>query len=79
MEPRKKVWFAFGFSLVAYAYLMVTYEEPEKCSRTVYASDVSRWIDEVGGQVDYTGGKWYNKDGVLIATSATEDSDLCVK
>lgn len=79
MEPKKKVWLAFGISVFAYAYLMVTYEEDTDCKRTVYASEVTRWIDENGGQVDYRNGKWFNSGGKLIGTSATEDSDVCAK
>lgn len=71
---------ALGITATAVIYTVATGEDPyADCSKVIYASDVSRWIDDNGGQVDYTGGNWYDKTGKLIGTSLTEDSDVCAK
>lgn len=71
---------AIGFTATVGIYALVAGEGfYEDCDRIIHASDANRWIDENGGQVDYTGGKWYDKTGKLIGTSATEDSDICAK
>lgn len=71
---------AIGITVTAGIYTVVASEDHyANCDRTVYASDVTRWIDDNGGQVNYNNGKWYNMAGDLIGTSATEDSDVCAK
>lgn len=77
----KTIKVLIGFIVITGAYAIATGGDAgRECDgRTIYASDVNRWIDANGGKVDYTGGKWFNMAGELIGTSATEDSDICAK
>lgn len=68
-----KLLIAIGLAVGAYA--VATAED--ECTDMVYASDVPLWIAEHGGQVSYVKGNWYDRDGVLIGTSAMEDTDIC--
>lgn len=56
--------------------LSVSKCDTTQCAETIYASDVSRWLDSYGGKIDYRDGVWY-ADGVAIGVSPTEDSDVC--
>ena len=70
-----------GFIAITGAYAIATGGNAgQDCEgRTIYANQVSRWIDSHESKVDYTEGKWFNSNGELIGTSATEDSDICEK
>lgn len=69
-----------GFIVATGAYAIATGGNAgQDCDRTIYASQVPQWINTIGGQVNYTEGKWYDKNGILIGTSANEDSDICEK
>ena len=78
MSMRVRVWIAFIISIFAIAYITATYEKPV-CKKTVYASDVSRWLMTQHQFIRYDSGEWFDGKGRLIGTSATEDSDVCVK
>jgi len=77
MSKTAKIFIGFIASIATYT--IVVGNDTSDCARTIYASDVSRWIDETGGPVDYRDGKWYDQTDKLIGTSATEDSDICAK
>jgi hypothetical protein len=62
-------------ALLATGYVVSTSED--ECTDIVYASDVPLWIADHGGQVSYESGNWYDRTGLLIGTSANEDSDIC--
>lgn len=78
MHIKYKVWLLFVVSLLAWLYLVVTYEKPS-CARTLWAVDVSRWLDGQVQPVSYHSGDWVDGNGRVIGSSATEDSDVCVK
>lgn len=53
----------------------------ENCSRTVTITDFSIWLSQNPGiQVDYRDGTWHDvREGKIIGTAPSEDSDLCLK
>ena len=68
-----------GFGIVCAVMLLgygVSKCDTNQCAETIYASDVSRWLDSYGGKIDYRDGVWYS-DGVAIGVSPTEDADVC--
>ena len=68
-----KLLIAIGLAITG--YVVSTMEDD--CADMVYASQVPLWIAEHGGQVSYENGNWYDQAGLLIGTSALEDSDVC--
>lgn len=76
----KVIKVVIGFIIAVSIYAVATGGNAgNDCDKIVYANQVPQWIQTKGGQVSYTHGKWYDKDGVLIGTSGTEDSDICEK
>lgn len=78
MHIKYKVWLLFVVSLFAYVYMVATYEKPS-CLRTLWAVDVPRWLEGQVQPVVYHNGDWVDAFGRVIGSSATEDSDVCVK
>lgn len=68
-----KLILAIILAIAGYALLA----SEEECQEMVYASDVPLWIARQDGHVNYIKGNWYDGNGVLIGTSANEDSDIC--
>lgn len=68
-----KLLIAIGLAITGY----VVFTTEGDCADVVYASQVPLWIAEHGGQVSYENGNWYDRVGLLIGTSALEDSDVC--